>query len=133
VVLALSNKKIMKLLRIIPLFALSLSILSVGCQTKTVPSIKEVSYASPMGSEPVVVQTISVPGKSEQEVKRAITRAAIGREWDVQELGDGRIQAKLVHRTHDSTLWFSYSSGTITISSLSYEINKTTQERKERS
>ena len=102
------------------------------CQTETVPPLLDVSYTSDKSSEPVLVQIFSVAGKSEQEVRKAIIRAATVREWDVEELADGRIQAKLAHRTNDSTLWFTTGGGQVKIHSLSYEIDKKTQARKER-
>ena len=124
-----SLTRIMKNLLVCSFLAL---FILTGCQTETVPPLLDVAYASDISSEPVLVQSFSVAGKSEQEVRKAIIRAATVREWDVEELDDGRIQAKLVHRTSDSTLWFTTGNGQVKIHSLSYEMDKKTQARKER-
>ena len=105
----------------------------VGCQTETVPPLLDVSYKSDLSSEPVLVQVFSTSGKSDKAVKDAITRAASIREWDVTELDDGRIKMSLVHRTSDSTLWFTVENGQVKIHSVSYEIDKNTLERTKRS
>lgn len=112
--------------------ALIAMIVLAGCQTETVPPLLAVSYKSSLSSEPVLVQAFSTAGKSDQAVKDAITRAASIRQWDVTQLDDGRIQASLVHRTTDSTLWFTVENGQVKIHSVSYEVDKNTLERKKR-
>ena len=104
----------------------------VGCQTETVPPLLDVSYQSDMSAEPVLVQVFSTAGKSDKAVKDAIKRAASMRQWDVTELDDGRIKASLLHRTSDSTLWFSVDNGQVKIHSVSYDIDKNTLERVKR-
>ena len=67
----------------------------------------------------------------------AIIRAARGRKWACKELENGDIEAKLVHRSFDSTLTFKLREGTIEVWSVSYKTsyrksNKKYIERKKR-
>ena len=100
--------------------------------TKTVPPVLKVKYEDKMSSEPVRVQTISLPGISEDAARDAVTRAAMGRQWAVETLDNGDIQAKLVHRTFDSTLTFKVNAGKVHVWSVSYRISKKTQARRYR-
>ena len=104
----------------------------IGCQTKTVPSVNKVSYASKLSDEPVLVQTFPVAGASDMAVKDAIVKSATVRGWEVTELEGNRIQTHLVHRSSESTLTFEYGNGQVRIYSVSYKIDKNTQNRIER-
>ena len=102
-------------------------------KTSTVPEINKVTYASKLSDEPVLVQTFSVAGKEESEVKNAIWKSATKRSWTVDATDSGDIEAKLKHRGSESTLTFKVADETVKIYSVSYKINKKTGERITRS
>ena len=92
----------------------------------------DVSYNGKLSEEPVLVQIFSVGDAGDEAVKDAIIRAATVRGWEVNDLGDLKIQTKLVHRSADSTLIFEYGDSRVNIYSVSYKINKNSQVRIER-
>lgn len=101
-------------------------------ESASIPEIMDVTYGSKDSSEPVLVQRINLPGISADTADAVVIRALKGRKWAYKKLENGDIQAKLVHRSFDSTLTFKVMDGSIEIWSVSYEINKKTQVRKER-
>ena len=103
-----------------------------GCQTETIPPVNEVAYASKLSDERVLVQSIVLDGVSEGEIQSAILQATRNRGWEVTDLGSDGILAELVHRSHESKLTFEYGDGWIKIYSLSYKIDKDSQNRIER-
>jgi hypothetical protein len=110
----------------------TIAALPVGLQaaTKVVPPIYKIT--SYEGDNPVLVQTIAVPGISVDAARDAVERAARNREWSVERLNNGDVQTKLVHRSNDATLTFKFKDGSIEVWSVSYKIDKRTKVRKER-
>ena len=100
-----------------------------GCQTDTVPPLMDVSYTGRLSDEPVLVQVIEAPGVSAEELKEAIIRATTKRGWEVTDMAEDGVLARLVHRQHDSTLTFEPADGRVEVYSVSYEIDKKTGER----
>lgn len=123
----------MKQIQLLSAALFSLVILGLsGCQTEVVPPINEVTYASKLSEEPVLVQSFMVDGVSAEEIENSIVQAATKRGWDVTDLGEEGIAASLVHRGYDSTLTFEYGEGWVKIYSVSYEIDKESKVREER-
>jgi len=111
---------------------LSVILAIAGCQTSTVPEINDVSYASSLSDERVLVQSFNIDGVSEEEIQDAILQAARSRGWEVTDPGEDGIVTELTHRDFESTLTFEYGSGWVKIYSLSYKIDEDTLQRIER-
>ena len=103
-----------------------------GCQTETVPPLREVTYASRLSDEPVLVQVIQTPGIPVEAARAAVLQATKKRGWKVESLDNGDVRTSLVHRISDATLTFTFSDGKVEVYSVSYKIDKNTQARIER-
>ena len=79
----------MKLRSLLTLLPIVLMFATVEAKTSTVPGINDVTYASKLSDEPVLVQSFSVAGKEETEVTNAIWKATTKRGWKVNTLKTG--------------------------------------------
>jgi hypothetical protein len=106
---------------------------TAGCQTKTVPPVMKVTYASTLSEEPLLVQSFSVSGSNKEFIHNAIVKSALNRQWTITDNQTGIVSCQLTHRAYDSTLTFKYNKEKVEIYSVSYKINKSTQKRIKRS
>jgi hypothetical protein len=105
-------------------FAVSFALLGlVGAKGSAIPPLNKVAYADNLSGEPVLVQTIDVDQSSAAVVEQAIIKAATKRGWTISMPEQGVVQAKLMHRKHDSTLQFKYDARSIRIYSQSYRVD----------